>query len=49
MMLNEAQEAKWGQLLEAEGLDPIKDNHKRYVTGVSFGKPRKGFARSSSS
>jgi hypothetical protein len=34
MMLNEAQEAKWGSLLEAEGLDPIKDNHKRYVTGV---------------
>jgi len=34
MMLNEAQEAKWGELLEAEGLDPIKDNHKRYVTGV---------------
>lgn len=34
MMLNEAQEKKWGELLDAEGLDPIKNDYKRYVTGV---------------
>ena len=30
----EALQEKWAPLLDYEGLDPIKDNHKRMVTAV---------------
>ena len=31
---NEALQEKWAPLLDYEGLDPIKDNHRRMVTAV---------------
>ena len=34
MFMSEQLQEKWAPLLNYEGLDPIKDSHKRAVTAV---------------
>jgi hypothetical protein len=41
MFQSESLQEKWKPLLEYEGLDPIKDNHRKAVTAVLLEKPRK--------
>ena len=48
MFQTEQLQEKWKPLLEYEGLDPIKDNHRKAVTAVPVRKPRKVFKRSAS-
>ena len=48
MFQSEQLQEKWKPLLEYEGLDPIKDNHRKAVTAVLARKPRKIFKRRAS-
>jgi hypothetical protein len=45
MFQSEQLQNKWAPLLNYEGLDPIKDSHRRAVTAVLLEKPRKIFKR----